>query len=327
MGDKAGDSSQWPQRITLQKTEKVDALSSTTIGPSGSAGFGYGIENDRFKLHDYAGLDVKGKIVVTLRGSPLGLPSEEAPCLSSIKAETVQAHGAIGMIVIDALLSARTRSWQKRQSMNTGVSFIWVGPDGVACNESPGIGANAGLSDKAAQALFAGAPKSLAQLRAIAEQNGGMPRGFALKTGARISARSISHRVTSPNVVAMLSGSDPVLKDQYAVLSGHLDHLGISKVKPGDPADKDLTKNGAMDNAAEVATTLEVARVLSGDNMKPRRPVIFLISTGEEKGLLGAGYYAHNPTVPPDKIVCNVDLDMPLLLYPFTGVVASAAGH
>lgn len=349
-----GDNGDWQQRITFQKTVQVDVPTGVTItGPNGSATFdhgidslvglnanephldvlaslvfvGYGIENDRFKLHDYAGLGVKGKIVVTLRGYPVGLPSEEGAYLSSIKPQIAQEHGAIGMISLDTLLSAKTRSWQKRLSMSTGVSFTWVGPDGIAFDESPRIRANVSLSDKAAEALFAGAPNTFAQVRAIAEQKGGVPKGFSLKTSAHIFGESASSRVTSPNVVAMLPGSDPVLKDQYVVLSGHLDHLGISKAKPGDPADKDRINNGAMDNAAGAATTLEVARVFSEDKVKPRRSIIFLISTGEEKGLLGADYYARNPTVPVGKIVGNVDLDMPMLLYPFTDVVAFGAGH
>jgi len=355
MGDQATDGARgWMQRITLQKTEKTEAPSGVTIsGPKGSATFdygvaslvsvnaneldlnvsaplvfvGYGIENDRFGLHDYAGLDVKGKIVVLLRGYPVGLPSEEGAYLSSAKSKAAQDRGAIGVISIDTSLSAKTRSFEKRASMSDGTSFTWIKADGAAFDESPGIRATAGLDDKAAEALLAGAPQTLAQIRAVAAKKGGVPKGFALKTSARIFGQSTSSRVTSPNIVAMLPGSDPVLKDDYVVLSGHLDHLGISKAKPGEPADKDRINNGALDNAAGTATTLEVARALSEDKAKPRRSVIFVISTGEEKGLIGAGYFAHNPPVPVERIVGNVDLDMPLLLYPFTDVIAFGADH
>src|SRR5690606_27765164 len=115
--------------------------------------------------------------------------------------------------------------------------------------------------------------------------------------------------------------------DQYVVLSGHLDHLGIDAAKPDDPEDKDRINNGALDNAAGVATTLEVAHVLAGDATPPRRSILFVISTGEEKGLLGADYFARHAPVPVDRIVGNVDLDMPLLLYPFTDLIAFGAGH
>jgi Zn-dependent M28 family amino/carboxypeptidase len=133
--------------------------------------------------------------------------------------------------------------------------------------------------------------------------------------------------VTSPNVVAILPGSDPKLKDEYVVLSAHLDHIGISPAKPGDPADKDRINNGALDNGAGIATMLEVARAMAQSPNKPRRSIVFLASTGEEKGLLGADYYARHPTVPGKQIVGNVDLDMPLLLYPFTDVIAFGADH
>ena len=181
--------------------------------------------------------------------------------------------------------------------------------------------------DPAAQAIFAGAPHSIAAIRKQADRKGGKPRGFALKASVRIQSDSVSQRVTSPNVVAILPGSDPVLKDQYVVLSAHLDHIGVSPVKPGEPADKDRINNGALDNGAGIATMLEVARAMAQSPSKPRRSIIFLASTGEEKGLLGADYFARHPTVPIDRIVGNVDLDMPLLLYPFTDVIAFGADH
>jgi Zn-dependent M28 family amino/carboxypeptidase len=111
------------------------------------------------------------------------------------------------------------------------------------------------------------------------------------------------------------------------VLSAHLDHLGINPPAADDKPDADRINNGALDNAAGVATLLEVARVMAAAPQRPRRSVIFLATTGEEKGLLGAEYYAHHPTVPIESIVGNVDLDMPLLLYPFTDLVAFGADH
>lgn len=353
MGDKTASGRDWFQRITFQKTEKTDAPAGVAIsGPNGSTTFdyavnslvglnanepnldvsaplvfvGFGIENDRFGLHDYAGLDVKGKIVVVLRGYPLGLPSEEGAYLSASKGRTAQERGAIGVINIDTALSAKTRPFTRQVSLNSGMSYSWVKADDKVFDETQ-LRASASLDDKAAEALFAGTPQTLARIRAVAAKQGGKPRGFALKTSARIFVQTTSSRVTSPNIVAMLPGSDPVLKDQYVVLSGHLDHLGISKAKPGEPADKDRINNGALDNAAGSATTLEVARVLSDDKVKPRRSVLFVVSTGEERGLLGAGYFAHNPPVPIESLVGNVDLDMPLLLYPFTDVVAFGADH
>jgi Zn-dependent M28 family amino/carboxypeptidase len=111
------------------------------------------------------------------------------------------------------------------------------------------------------------------------------------------------------------------------ILSAHLDHIGISKPRPNDPPNKDRINNGALDNASGIATMLEVARAFATAPDRPRRTLVFLASTAEEKGLLGADYYAHNPTVPLSSIVADVDLDMPLLLYPFTDVIAFGADH
>jgi Zn-dependent M28 family amino/carboxypeptidase len=108
------------------------------------------------------------------------------------------------------------------------------------------------------------------------------------------------------------------LKNEYVVLSGHLDHIGITP-----PVNGDSINNGALDNASGVATTLEVARLFRGH--PPRRSVLFLIDTAEEKGLIGAEYFAHNPTVPLSAITADVDLDMPILTYDFTDVTAYGA--
>jgi Zn-dependent M28 family amino/carboxypeptidase len=175
--------------------------------------------------------------------------------------------------------------------------------------------------------VFAGAPRTLDAVLKEADKAGGKPKGFPLKTTARIQGESTASRITSPNVIAVLPGSDPALANEYVVLSAHLDHIGLASTKPGEPADKDRINNGALDNAAGIATMLEVARAMAEAPDKPRRSIIFLASTGEEKGLIGADYYAQHPTVPAKAIVGNVDLDMPLLLYPFTDVIAFGADH
>ena len=127
--------------------------------------------------------------------------------------------------------------------------------------------------------------------------------------------------------LGIMPGADPKLETQVVILSAHLDHIGISKPKPDDTPETDKINNGALDNASGIATMLEVARAFAASPDKPRRTLVFLASTAEEKGLLGADYYAQNPTVPLKSIVADVDLDMPLLLYPFTSVIAFGADH
>lgn len=350
----AGDKGTYFQRITFQKTEAAGEPGSVTIsGPAGQRSWkhatdvlvslnplqprydvsaplvfvGYGIESPQLGIDDYRGLDVRGKIVVTLRGFPKGMPSEEGAHLSATKAEAAERHGAIGMLSVDTLLSAKTRPWAAILPFAGQPEFTWVGPDGKPFVEAPGIRASASLNGAAAEAIFAGAPRSLAAIRAEADRSGARPKGFALKTRAQVIENARSERVTSPNVAAMIRGSDPALANQYVVLSAHLDHIGVSPARPGDTPKTDRINNGALDNGAGIATMLEVARAVATEGKAPRRSIIFLASTGEEKGLLGADYFARHPTVPISSIVGNVDLDMPLLLYRFTDLVAFGANH
>ncbi|MDF0543083.1 M28 family metallopeptidase [Sphingobium sp. H39-3-25] len=349
-----GDNGGWYQTITFQQTDRTETPGSVSItGPAGEKSWthgtdvlvslpangtkedvtaplvfvGYGIEDARLGINDYAGLDVKGKIVVALRGYPRGLPSEEGAHVSATKAKAAQAHGAIGMLSVGTALSMKTRPWSRMVQVADEPDFSWVDKDDKPFDEAPGIRVTASLNDPAVAAVFAGAPKSIAAIRAEADKSGGRPKGFPLKTSAHVSVEGHGVRVTSPNVVAILPGSDPKLAAQYVALSAHLDHIGISKPKPGDKPGTDYINNGALDNAAGIATMLEVARAMAEAPVKPRRSIIFVASTGEEKGLLGADYFARHPSVPVSQIVGNVDLDMPLLLYRFTDLTAFGADH
>ena len=346
-----GEGGGWFQQVTLQKTVRgANRGSVSIIGPKGESNFehahdvlvslspveaqldvtaplvfaGYGIEDAKLGLNDYRGLDVKGKIVVVLRGFPKGLPSEEGAHVAAMKSTVAQAHGAIGIVSVATLQSAKAQPWERSLQYADDPGYTWVGADGVPFQEAPAIRAGAALHGPAADAAFAGAARTLADVRNEADQPKGMPRGFPLKTRIRIKSESSSSRVTSPNVIGILPGADPKLAPEYVVLSAHLDHLGIKDAGGNDP---DHIYNGALDNAAGIATLLEVARAAGAAAQKPRRSMLFLASTAEEKGLLGADYYARHPTVPIKQIVGNVDLDMPLLLYSFTDVIAFGANH
>ncbi len=349
-----GDDGTWFQRVTFQKTTRgADRGGITLSGPGGERKFahadnvlvgmhprepnldvsaplvfvGYGLEDKLLGLDDYKGLDVKGKIVVVLRGFPKGMPSEEGANASAMKGLNAQKHGAIGMLSLQTLQSEKAFPWERILEYANDPDFAWVQPDGQAFDEAPYIRARGILNGPAAEALFAGAPRTLADIRKEADKPKGMPRGFNLKTRAAVRTTATWERVSSPNVIGILKGSDPELSKQYTVLSAHLDGLGIKDVAGADGANADRIHNGALDNAAGVATLLEVARAAAMDPNKARRSMIFIATTGEEYGLLGADYYARHPTVPIGQIVGNVDLDMPLLLYPFTDVVAFGAGH
>jgi Zn-dependent M28 family amino/carboxypeptidase len=112
-------------------------------------------------------------------------------------------------------------------------------------------------------------------------------------------------------VIAKLTGSDPKLSAQYVLISAHLDHLGV-----GAPINGKTIYAGAMDDASGVATVLEVARKLSEATERPKRSMLFVVFTAEEKGLLGSRYFAGHPTVPEREIVADLNLDMFMPIFP-----------
>ena len=279
---------------------------------------GHGVHDTRLGIDDYAGLDVRGKIVVALADPSPGLPSETAAHLTYDRARTAGAQGAVGLIEIEDTTTAVSQL----QRFATRPVLDWVDARGRT-SRAGAAHALIALSPEMETRLFERAPMSLRQIRNQAAA-GKRVRGFALPGSITFQAKSAWESFTSPNVVAVLPGSDPKLASEHIVLMGHLDHLGLDKAaKPG----ADNVYNGALDNAAGVATTIEAAREFVEAGKRPRRSVMFVAVTGEEYGLLGAGYLAVNPTVPAEKIVGIVNLDMPLLLYDFTDVVAFGADH
>ncbi len=289
-----------------------------------AAGFvfvGYGIKDKRFSLDDYRGLDLKGKIAVALQGAPSGLPSDVAAHIGSSKIYFAAEAGAIGFVEVK-----RSDGPSESSVARGGRPLVdWVDASGKAGSVPAGIQLQLSLGNGWAERLFEGAPKTLDAVRRQAKSNSRLgPKGFALRHAIRVEAESKWEDFTSPEVVGLLAGSDPTLAAEHVVLMAHLDHLGVkADAKPGE----DAIYNGALDNAAGVATMLEAARMFAAQPVRPKRSVLFIANTGEERGLLGADYYANHPTVPAQSIVGLVDLDMPLLLYPFTDVTAFGADH
>ncbi len=280
---------------------------------------GYGLSDPALGQDDFKGLDVAGKTVVVLEGTPPGMDTEVAAHLSSVKAQMAARAGAVGLIEI-----GRTGSSSRLGQYARGSATDWVDASGEAGSTPKGLRLRMAVSNAAAAQLFAGAPKTLEQVRAEAARGGKGPAGFALPGTLGVEANSRWEDFTSPEVIALLPGTDRSLKTEYVVLMGHLDHLGIRKdAKPGE----DAIYNGALDNGAGVATMLEAAREFVASGKPPRRSVLFIANTGEELGLLGADYWAAHPTVPLGQVAAAVDLDMPLPLYPFVDVIAFGAPH
>lgn len=284
---------------------------------------GYGLDMPARGFDDYAGLDARGKIVVVLGGVPEGLPSDVAAHLAGDKAEAAARAGAVGLVTVRRRAEAERMPWERIVRFAGRPGTTWVAPDGTPFSTAPGLRFSATVDSPVAEALFAGAERSLDDVLEAAARPGERPRGFALPTTARIERENARREFTSPNVLALLPGSDPALADEVVVLTAHLDGVGMVD----DPAPgADAIRNGAMDNATGIAALLETARAMAAAPERPRRPVLFAAVTAEEKGLLGAEYLAHNLPV-PGRAVAVVNLDMPVLTYDFEDVIAFGAEH
>jgi Zn-dependent M28 family amino/carboxypeptidase len=160
-----------------------------------------------------------------------------------------------------------------------------------------------------ADKIFAGSGHSFQELVGLLGSEKWLPH-FPLAITIRATTGVKKSIAQSQNLVGVLPGSDPTLKNEYVAISAHLDHLGI-----GEPVDGDKIYNGAMDDASGIASVIEVARAMHESGAKPKRSILFLAVTAEEKGLLGSQYFATHPTV-KGKIIADLNMDMYLPLFP-----------
>ncbi|WP_445359245.1 M28 family metallopeptidase [Microbulbifer sp. ANSA005] len=310
--------------ISMQFGEDFLASPSTLSEHSGLNAelifVGYGIEAPDYDINDYADLDVQGKIVVALAGRPQSLPSEVGAHYSSprTKRQVAAKHGAVGYVRLYTPEREKRRPFDYYAKHRLDDTFDWVRKNNIPGSAIPGMHPGVMLSIAAGSKLFNGAERSLESIFSDIEQ-GKIPKGFTLEYRAELISSSKHEHLTSPNVVAVLPGNDPHLKDEYVVFSAHLDHVG--KKEDGK------IHYGAQDNAAGIAVMLETARLFVESGQSPRRSLLFVAVTAEEKGLLGSDYFAEYPTVPRASIVANINLDMPMLLYPFRDIIAFGAEH
>jgi hypothetical protein len=269
---------------------------------------GYGLSVPEAGYDDLKGLDLEGKIAVYIRSGPDTLPG---PLRSHAQATDVRWAGlrAAGAIGAASLTSPGRREipWERvaRQRLQPSLTL-----DDDALDKTPGMRLAMGLNaDRFAQFLE-GSGHTPQEIFALADTGRRLPV-FPLAASVRARVRYDRKRVESPNVVGIIRGSDPRLRDQYVVVSAHLDHLGV-----GVPVGGDSIYNGAMDNASGVASLIEFARYARAAGSPFRRSVILLAVTGEEAGLLGSRWFAAHPTVPPSAIVADVNLDMFLPIIP-----------
>ena len=310
--------------LTIEKDYVMggDPLSADTTAEGQVVFVGFGVSAPEFSYDDYAGVDVRGKIVAALYGAPPKMPSAPGAHFSSSEQKLRMAaeHGAVGYISIWAGKTEQRTPFSEYVRFTRGPSLRWLDEKGVPDGAEPNIRGTARISSSTAALLFEGAPKSWKD--ALRDAENSQPQAFPLNASVTMHIVSQYSEAESPNVAAILPGSDPQLKNEYVSFTAHLDHLGI-----GDPVKGDSIYNGAEDNASGTAALLEMARAFSELHPAPRRSLLFIAVTGEEEGLLGSDYYAQNPTVPIKQIVANINMDEVSFLYDFKDIVPLGGEH
>jgi Zn-dependent M28 family amino/carboxypeptidase len=272
--------------LGLSSNGRVDNASAVFVG--------YGIAASELNYSDYTGVDVAGKIAVALPGTPDG----DNPHGQFIryedprwKAVAARVAGAKALLVI-----AREQNFKDDRLSHLRYDNT-VGDAGLPV---------AVISQQTAQRLFSGS--TLADL----EQTTRAKNVSSIKnsSGSLALATDIVRReVPARNIIGMLEGSEPTLKNEYIIIGAHYDHLGRGGAGSLAPREGEI-HHGADDNASGVAGVLELARVLAAQNPKPRRSIVFIAFSGEEEGLLGSNYYANNPVVPLANTIAMINLDM-----------------
>jgi Zn-dependent M28 family amino/carboxypeptidase len=269
---------------------------------------GYGLRIPERNLDELAGLDLRGKIVVYLTGSPSDVPGALASHYQTVSErwKSLRAVGAVGVIGI-ANPASMDIPWSRISVNRNHPSMDLADPE---FNEVEGLQLGIAYNPESAEPLFVGSGHTFAELAALAKDRKPLPH-FLLATTLQAKVSILSKSIDSANVVAKLPGSDPNLRNEFVVLSAHIDHIGI-----GAPINGDSIYNGAMDDGSGTALVLDVAADMKAHPETLKRSVLFILVTAEEKGLLGSKYFAAHPTVPEKSIAADINVDMFLPIVP-----------
>ncbi|TDI82961.1 MAG: M28 family peptidase [Caldithrix sp.] len=266
---------------------------------------GFGITAEEYDYDDYKDIDVQGKVAVVVSGEPASddeafFKGKQRTRQSSARTKRTRAReeGAVAVIGIMREEQLDHFSWPALRKYFTKAQVKLVTED-----ESPQNFPSVVLHPEAARLVFAGSPMDYEEIDTKAKE--GHTQAFALNKRVRIKIHFEDGDLAEKNVVGFLAGSDPQLKSEVVIFSAHYDHVGIGAAVKGDSI-----YNGAADNASGTSGLLELAEAFASLSERPRRSMLFLGLTAEEKGLLGSEYYVEHPLFPLEKTVANFNLDM-----------------
>lgn len=273
---------------------------------------GYGIVAPEYGWDDFKGVDVKGKTLVFLINDP-PLPDPHDPTKLddrmfkgkamtyygrwTYKYEIAEEKGAAAAVIVHETIPA-AYPWSVVENSNAKQNCVIDAPD----KNMDTIGIRSWITLETARQLFSAAGKNYDELKKAALRKDFRPVSLGAKANFALQNK-ITH-FKSHNVIGKLEGSDRQRKDEYVIYSAHWDHLGRDPHLQGDQI-----YNGALDNASGIASILELAQAFTRLPQAPPRSLLFLATTAEEAGLLGAKYYAENPLYPLDHTLADINID------------------
>ena len=295
-----------------------ERLSAAGTAPVVHAGFG--IIAPELHRDDYAGIDVRGRIVLILTGAPASYPTDQRAyyAASTLKIQRAAERGAVAVLFLNSRTDDLRVPFERRVQQDGLPAMRYLDAHGNPADPTD-VQITGRISAAAAARLFARSGFTAEQILRDAEKE--LTHSMVLKAKATLHAVSEFSSAMSANVVGTVRGSDAAVRSQYVVVSAHLDHLG-NHPRPGT---SDAIYNGAQDDASGIACLIEIARAVA--KRPARRSVLFVAFTGEEKGEQGSRYFARNPPVSKKALVADINMDMPVMLYPFTDVIALGGEH
>ena len=292
---------------------------------------GYGVAAPEYNWDDYKGVDVRGKVLVMLVNDP-PVPDPKDPSKLdpkvfggkamtyygrwTYKYEIAAEKGAAGAILIHETGPAGY-PWEVVRNSWSGEQFTLISKD----NNMSRVPIQGWITSERARELFSTVGKDLDALKRAAVSRDFKP--IDLGARASLTLKNKIKQIDSHNVIGKLEGSDPKLKDEYVIYTAHWDHFGIGV--PNAKGDK--IYHGAADNASGTAGLIEIARAFKSLPVAPKRSILFIAVTAEERGLIGSRYYAENPIYPTAKTVAEINMDVLNTYGPTRDIIVVGLGN